>query len=125
MRLAPNPHSPYADADSQHRHIFPSTMFLPDPVPGVLDLTACEAMAVVPEELFKTGPDAELPEGLCPDCVHVMQGGEPPQRTRSQCGDCGTQTWHGALCALCRQDKHEAWWPTRETAAPTAEETGR
>ena len=103
-RLAPNPHSPYANADPDTRHIFPTAK------PGVLALTACEGMAVVPEQLAETRPDAVLPDGLCPDCVTVMQGGQPPKRPSSECGECGSPTWHGVLCALCRQEKHEAWW---------------
>ncbi|MDX3019900.1 hypothetical protein [Streptomyces acidiscabies] len=118
-RLAPNPHSPYADANPDVRHIFPSPIFFPTAKPGVLALTACEGMAVVPEEMTQTAPGAELPEGLCSECVAVMNGGEPPKRESSQCGECGTATWHGALCAVCRQEAHEAWWPTRETQ-PTA-----
>lgn len=115
-RLAPNPHSPYADANPDVRHVFPSPIFFPQAAPGVLALTACEGMAVVPEQLPETRPGAELPEGLCPECVTVMNGGRPPKRPSSQCGDCGTATWHGELCALCRQDRHEKWWPTREGA---------
>ncbi|MER5213672.1 hypothetical protein ABT063_24650 [Streptomyces sp. NPDC002838] len=118
--VAPNPVSPYADADPQYRHIFPSPIFFPAPNPGVLALTACEGMAVVPEALIQTEPGAALPDGLCPACVTVMQGGEPPKRPTSECGECGTATWHGALCALCRQEKHEAWWPTRDQQ-PTPE----
>ncbi|MEX3206041.1 hypothetical protein [Streptomyces acidiscabies] len=113
-KLTPNPHSPYADANPDVRHIFPSPIFFPTAKPGVLALTACEGMAVVPEEMTQTAPGAELPEGLCPDCVTVMQGGRPPKRPSSKCGECGSATWHGELCALCRQEKHEAWWPTRE-----------
>lgn len=123
MRLAPNPHSPYADADPETRHIFPSPIFFPDAKPGGLALTACEGMAVVPEQLAGTWSGAELPEGLCPACVTVMQGGQLPKRPSSQCGECGSATWHGKLCALCRQDLHEAWWPTREQQ-PAVVETG-
>ena len=108
-RLTPNPHSPYADAAPDVRHIFPSPLFFPDPTPGVLALTACAAMAVVPEQLAETQPGADLPEGLCPACVTVMQGGAPPVKSSSQCGECGTATWHGRMCALCRQEAHEAW----------------
>jgi hypothetical protein len=108
--IAPNPHSPYASAAPDVRHIFASPTFFPDPNPGVLALTACEGMAVVAEELVQTEPGAPLPDGLCPACVTVMEGGEPPKRESSQCGECGSATWHGVLCALCRQDKHEAWW---------------
>ncbi|MFH8792242.1 hypothetical protein [Streptomyces sp. NPDC017941] len=115
-RIAPNPHSPYADADRTVRHIFPSPICFPTPAPGVLALTACEAMAVVPESLVEWEADAPLPDGLCLACVTVMQGGMPPVRESSQCGACGTATWHGELCALCRQGAHEKWWPTRDAA---------
>jgi hypothetical protein len=112
--LAPNPYSPYADADPKTRHIFASPIFFGLPDPGVLAPTACEAMAVVPEEqLTTTGPDAELPEGLCQICVNVMQGGEAPARPVSNCRECECFTDHDGLCAVCRQEKHEEWWPTR------------
>ena len=114
-QLDPNPHSPYANATPDVRHIFANPIFFPAPNPGGLALTACEGMAVVPTDLVQTEPNAELPDGLCPDCVTVMQGGNPPKRTSSECGECGSATWHGVLCALCRQEKHEAWWPTRES----------
>ncbi|MFF3511570.1 hypothetical protein [Streptomyces sp. NPDC002573] len=118
--LTPNPHSPYADADPTSRHIFTTLIFFTAPEPGVLAPTACEALAVVPEEqLTETRPDAELPDGLCTVCVSVMQGGNPPNRPSTECGECGSPTWHGALCALCRQEKHDAWWPTRNQQ-PTA-----
>ena len=116
-RIAPNPHSPYANADPNVRHIFPSPVFCPAPTPGVLAQAACDLMAVVPDELIETEPGATLPDGLCADCVTVMQGGRPPKHPSSECGECGSATWHGALCALCRQEKHDAWWPTRGTAA--------
>lgn len=112
--ISPNPHSPYADADPHTRHIFPSPIFFPEPKPGVLALTACEGMAVVPEELVQTEPGAPLPDGLCTACVTVMRGGEPPQRPSSTCRECDSATYHGELCALCRQEKHDEWWPTRE-----------
>ncbi|WP_171108635.1 MULTISPECIES: hypothetical protein [unclassified Streptomyces] len=113
-KVEPNPHSPYANADPNYRHIFPSPIFFPQAAPGVLALTACQGMAVVPEALIETEPGAPLPDGLCPACVTVMQGGAPPKRPSSECGDCAAPTWHGELCALCRQEKHEAWWPTRD-----------
>jgi len=112
--VAPNPHSPYANANPEYRHIFPSPIFFPTPNPGVLAPAACELMAVVPADLIETEPGAALPDGLCPDCVAVMQGGAPPKHPSSRCGECDAATWHGALCALCRQEKHDEWWPTRE-----------
>lgn len=117
--IAPNPHSPYATANPQYGHIFAVPAFLPAPKPGGLLPTACEAMAVVGKDVIETWPGAELPEGLCPLCAAVMNGGEPPARTSSECKDCDAATWHGELCAVCRQEKHEAWWPTRDTAPST------
>jgi hypothetical protein len=76
-RIAPNPHSPYASANPDVRHIFPSPIFFPAPTPGVLAPAACNLMAVVPDELIETQPGAPLPDGLCADCVTVMQGGNP------------------------------------------------
>lgn len=119
----PNPYSPYADADPTTRHVFPSPIFFPTPNPGVLALTACEGMAVVPEGTVEIEPDAPLPDGVCRACVVVMQGGQPPKRPTSECGECGAATWHDGLCACCRQEAHEAWWPTRDTA-PAGVETG-
>jgi hypothetical protein len=112
--VTPNPHSPYATATPDVRHIFAVPVFFPAPKPGGLLPTACAAMAVVGEDVIETRPGAELPEGLCPLCVTVMNGGQPPARTTSECGECGSATWHGEWCALCRQEKHEEWWPTRE-----------
>jgi hypothetical protein len=122
--IAPSPYSPYADADPNKRHIFAVPAFLPAPEPGALLPTACEAMAVASEEAVETRLGAELPDGMRPLCVAVINGGEPPALPSSACGECGSPTWHGKLCALCRQEKHEAWWPTRETA-PAAGEPGR
>lgn len=114
-RITPNPYSPYATADPTTRHILPSPIFFPQAAAGVLAPTACERMAVVPEEPLRDAlaGDGTLPEGLCPACVTVMQGGQPPARVSSECRACESPTWHGELCALCRQEKHEKWWPTR------------
>ncbi|MGW4733867.1 hypothetical protein ACWEQC_32675 [Streptomyces shenzhenensis] len=106
--VAPNPHSPYATANPQYRHIFAVPVFFPAPEPGGLVPTACEAMAVVGEDVIETRPGAELPDGVCPLCVAVMNGGPTPARPTSECDECGSVTWHGKLCALCRQEKHEA-----------------
>ena len=115
-RLTPNPHSPYATANPQYAHIFAVPAFLPTPESGGLLPTACEAMAVVGEDVTETRPGAELPDGLCPSCAAVMNGGEPPARPSSGCRECDAVTHHGELCALCRQEKHDEWWPTRPTA---------
>jgi|SRR5699024_4970894 len=76
-RAAPNPHSPYADADPDVRHLFPNPTFFPDPTPGALLPAACGGMAVVPTEPLHVTPDEHLPEGLCPACVAQMRGRLP------------------------------------------------
>ncbi|NUS82707.1 MAG: hypothetical protein HOY75_08135 [Streptomyces sp.] len=116
-RIAPNPYSPYADADPTTRHIFEAFAFLGNPHPGGLVPAACGRLAVVPEETLRdaTGGDGTLLEGLCPVCLAAMNGEELPEDTRpvGQCRECESATDHDGLCALCRQDKHEEWWPTR------------
>lgn len=109
-RVPPNPHSPYADADPQYRHIFPTVIFFGPPKPGQLVTAGCERMAVVPDEPLRTA-DGELPDGLCPACVAAMRGEELPADARpvSACRDCGGSTDHDGMCALCRQGAHEAW----------------
>lgn len=123
-RLAPNPHSPYADADPNHRHVISGNSFFGSPRPGSLIPTACERLAVVPDEPLRNAyDDATLPDGLCPDCVTVMQGGDAPAQPVANCRECESLTAHDGLCALCRQSQHEAWWPTRGTEErPAAEE---
>lgn len=117
-KVEPNPFSPYADAAPDVRHLFQSPIFFPDPVPGALALTGCERMAVVPEPLPDTAAVTELPEGLCPACLSVMHGNDwPDWGSPTECDSCGTATQHGLMCALCRQEMHEQWWPTRNDAA--------
>lgn len=122
--VTPNPYSPYADADPQYRHIFPSPIFFPDPIPGGLALAGCERMAVVPTEPLQDAQagDGILPDGLCPACLAAMRGEELPEDARrvASCRDCGCSTDHDGLCAVCRQEAHEAWWPTRPVAEHTA-----
>lgn len=38
------------------------------------------------------------------------------ERPLTECSECDSLTHHDGLCALCRQKKHEAWWPTRNDA---------
>lgn len=122
-RLAPNPHSPYADADPNHRHVISGSSFFGNPTPGGLIPTACERLAVVPEEPLRNAyDDATLPDGLCPDCVTVMQGGDAPAQPVANCRECESLTAHDGLCALCRQEKHDAWWPTRGAGEQLAAE---
>lgn len=119
-KIEPNPYSPYANADSKHRHLIPS-LFGITPEPGVLSPTACERMAVVPEETLKDATDAivsgdvaNLPEGLCTPCVMVATGRFTADRIgRERCKQCGGASSQGEWCALCRQELHDAWWPTR------------
>lgn len=122
--LTPNPHSPYADADPRYRHLLPS-LFGIAPEAGVLCLAACGGMTVTPEtlgdatEALSDGRLSDLPEGLCPTCVAVASGQQDEARPDSQnCTSCDGTSSHGDLCALCRQELHDAWWPTREEARP-------
>ncbi|MEV0691808.1 hypothetical protein [Streptomyces sp. NPDC050388] len=114
--VTPNPHSPYANADPNYRHIFGTFVLFGDPEPGALTPTACKRLAVVPEEPLQNPNegDGTLPEGLCPGCVSVMQGGRAEKSDTAECGECDAATWHGELCALCRIAKHDEWWPTRD-----------
>lgn len=120
-RIESNPYSPYADADPDLRHLIPA-FFGHLPKPGVLAVTACELMAVAPEEkltevtdLLAAGRTSELPPGLCPVCISVATGqGTAGGDGTGECRECGTGTSHGDLCGLCRQDLHEQWWPTRQ-----------
>lgn len=123
-RVPPNPYSPFADADPDLRHLIPSP-FGALPKPGGLTVTACERMAVVPEDTLKDVTDlliagrvSELPPGLCPVCISVATGeGVAGGDGTGECEDCGDLTSHGDLCALCRQDLHDEWWPSRQEAS--------
>lgn len=123
-RVPPNPYSPYADADPDVRHLIPAFFGL-GPKPGALALTGCERMAVAPEEkltdvtdLLIAGRISDLPPGLCPVCISVATGeGVAGGDGTGECRECGAGTSHGDLCALCRQDLHEEWWPTRKAVA--------
>ncbi|WP_067184543.1 hypothetical protein [Microtetraspora niveoalba] len=121
--ITPNPYSPYADADPKCRHLIPCLFGL-SPEPGVLALAACERMAVVPDgsltdvtELLMAGRTENLPPGLCPACITVATcKGTPDRQPPATCRECDGGSSHGDLCALCRQDLHEQWWPTRSLA---------
>lgn len=117
--IAPNPLSPYADADPAYRHMV--AVLLPglcgDPAAGALLPTACERLAVVPDEPLTDPEECDtLPDGLCPECVRVVGGGKPPTYPVTNCRDCGCFTDHDGLCSGCRRDRHEEWWPTRDHA---------
>jgi hypothetical protein len=121
-KIAPNPCSPYANADPDLRHAFPS-FFGALPNPGVLTVTGCRRMAVVPESTPRDVLDeiaaGRLPEGMCPVCVKTAREGElhsdlsplPPQA----CRECESDSSQGEWCALCRQELHDEWWATRGT----------
>ncbi|MFJ5804834.1 hypothetical protein [Streptomyces sp. NPDC093093] len=118
MALAPNPHSPYATAAPDVRHIIPTLVFGALPTPGTLVAAGCDRLTVVPTEpLTNTAPGDPLPDGLCPDCITAMNGGTLPDPGPARiCTDCGLSTRHNGMCALCRMDAHDAWQAQR--AAP-------
>ncbi|GAA2861294.1 hypothetical protein [Nonomuraea rubra] len=117
-KIAPNPFSPYANADLNLRHAFPA-FFGAVPDHGVLTVTGCRRMAVVaestPRDVLDEIAAGSLPEGMCPVCVKAATEGEqgisslPAQR----CRECGGDSSQGEWCALCRQELHDIWWATR------------
>jgi len=111
-RVAPNPYSPFADADPQLRHLFPVPAFISvPPVPGSLALTGCSRLAMVPWDVTEAPAREELPEGTCPLCARPMREGnpQPDQRPVAACHRCLAPTRHDGLCALCRVTMHEHW----------------
>ena len=123
--VAPNPSSPYANADPDTRHLIDG--FFGASKPGGLIPTACERLAVVPEEPLTAAGSAgpSWPEGMCPDCIKAydaqMAGREyVDDRPVTDCRECESQTRHDRLCAICRQEKHEEWWPTRTVTGSSA-----
>lgn len=121
--VAPNPHSPFADADPRYRHLFPAPAFLAvAPEPGVLTPTGCNRLAVVPDGVA-LAPRGSLPDGLCPQCVATTRADDlpPDERPAHPCTACGMTTRHEGLCALCRQEGHDEWWSTRDEAGSGAE----
>lgn len=115
-RVPPNPYSPYADGDPGVRHVIESFLGrLPDP--GDLTLAVCGGMVVVPEEpLQDLAPGGPVPEGMCPVCVELVQGGLIPNAAEpGECEGCGEASSHGDLCALCRREQHNIWWMQRVT----------
>lgn len=110
--VAPNPPSPYADADPATRHLFAVPAFLNNPLrPGTLYATACNRLAVVPETPVEVTDPEQLPDGLCPICVTAMRAGAPLEDSRPTraCPQCDGTTRHDGLCAVCRMDEHDAW----------------
>mgnify|MGYP001577830958 FL=1 len=113
-RVEPNPYSPYATADPTTRHIFAVPIFFPEPRPGGLCPTACDELAVVPEDLLEIEQGQPLPDGLCEPCITAMRNGRPKTPDTADTGRCSLFTRRPDLCALCRQEAHDAWWPTRD-----------
>ncbi|MFG3090652.1 hypothetical protein ACGGAI_23810 [Streptomyces antibioticus] len=119
--VAPNPYSPYADADPLYRHLIP--VLLPslfgEPAPGTLAATGCGRMAVVPDEplRFVDEQDGPLPAGVCPACITAMTDGTTPPYAASDCRRCESSTRHNGLCAQCRQEQHADWWDAQGTWA--------
>lgn len=112
---APNAYSPYADADPRYRHLFAVPALLPNPLrPGSLGPTGCDRLAVVPEDP-QEAPQS-LPDGLCPLCAASYRNGAPLGDSRPlwACRECGLTTRHDGLCAVCRTEAHDTWWPTRQ-----------
>ncbi|MGI5286599.1 hypothetical protein ACQEVF_25125 [Nonomuraea polychroma] len=118
-RVEPNPYSPYANADPDVRHLFAVPSWLmASPRPGTLTPTSCGALAVVPEAPIKITPGDPLPEGVCGACARAHAADTVVARTGplTDCQECGLGTTHGAICAMCRGDLHEAWWLVKNTA---------
>lgn len=115
--VTPNPHSPLADADDRYRHIFLAPADLGAPRAGELMPTACDRLAVVPEESLRLAQGSELPAGLCPACLASLHGEELPVDVRpiSTCR-CGLTTEHDGLCAMCRQEQHDVWWASQKAS---------
>jgi hypothetical protein len=110
-RVPPNPPSPFATADPAFRHLFAEMMFFGPPAPGVLAFAGCDQLAVVPDEpLREADPSGALPEGICPACMQVAQGGSEPDdnQTPQDCRLCESSGPDG-LCAMCRIEMHEHW----------------
>lgn len=113
--VTPNPYSPWADAMPSQRHIFAVPHLFQragaSPVPGTLASTSCGRLAVVPEDVIEIGPSREQPVNACPTCFDAMREGAPRELACEPmpCTDCGTSTRHTGLCALCRQERHDAW----------------
>jgi hypothetical protein len=122
--VPPNPYSPWATAPQDTRHLLPSLLGRP-PVPGRLARTGCGRLTVVPDteptdatDLIEEHRFGELPPGICVDCVKAAGDGYPPLAL-GICAECGCGSVDGDLCARCRQNRHDAWWPTRsEGTAP-------
>jgi len=122
--VAPNPRSPFADADPAYRHIYPQLSLFPDPEPGVLALMACDGVAVIPTEPLEDINPESLPDGLCPACLEAVRAGRPAHRSdgdtvsRTPCRQCESLTSRDGLCVLCRQEAHDQWWSANHDSVP-------
>lgn len=112
-RIQPNPHSPYATADPTTRHLFPVLPLLGPPLPGMLALTGCVLLAVVPDTVQQINPAAP-PEGLCQVCTAAaFDNTPPPDRDVHPCPGCGAPTHQPQRCAVCRMEAHDEWRATQ------------
>ncbi|MCX5601579.1 hypothetical protein OOK29_25855 [Streptomyces phaeochromogenes] len=121
--VAPNDYSPFADADPRYRHVFPTPVFFPDPIPGGLALAACLQLSVVPDESLQILDLDAPPIGLCSDCVDWIRTGtdRPSDKPYIECVGCETPTQHDGLCAVCRIEGHDRWKAgTRKTPQLTS-----
>lgn len=126
ISVPPNPYSPFADADAHLRHLFAVPQLLTlvgaPPVPGQLASTACGRLAVVPADVIEIKPGTPAPAGACLICFRAMEQGQPRELAThpKACTVCGTPSRHGLLCALCRQEGHDAWWASIKVGAADA-----
>lgn len=119
-RIAPNPPSPYADADPQYRHLIPSFFGLGSE-PGVLAVAACGYMVVAPEQQREALNFRDLPDGICPQCIDEATGKleeTGPHGRLHNCTRCSLSTRHEDICALCRQQLHDEWRAEQPAEAP-------
>ncbi|QFR00734.1 hypothetical protein F9278_36275 [Streptomyces phaeolivaceus] len=116
--VPPNPYSPYATASPAERHLF--LTIVGPPAPGALVHTACDRLAVVPDDVIGVDPAAEeLPAGLCATCAAVFRGLIPPiTKIETACVECGGATIQNHLCAVCRTQAHLLWTRVRTTTVP-------
>lgn len=123
--ISPNPPSPFADADAAFRHLIPAITMHGVPDPGVLAVTACERLAVVPDEQMRDAETGVLPDGLCPACLAAMHGktSAADNRPIADCRTCDGRTQHDGVCALCRQEMHADWVAAGRPDGVTVDQT--
>jgi hypothetical protein len=112
--ITPNPYSPYADAEPGKRHLFAIPVFVIEvpPQPGELLPTGCGRLAVVPDDVRETTPDAAIPDGVCERCTAALRNDAPlkDDRPLTPCAQCARPTSYDGLCTACRYHAHEQWW---------------